>query len=51
MNRKYKIIKRFGPSVLKVKIPKQILNKLNNYIDNITKNKKKFPSLIMVTTW
>ncbi|MBH00777.1 MAG: hypothetical protein CMI86_02100 [Candidatus Pelagibacter sp.] len=45
MNRKYKIIKRFGPSVLKVKIPKQILNKLNNYIDNITKNKKKISKL------
>ena len=42
---KHKIIKRFGPSVLKVKIPKKTLNQLNNYIDNITKNKKKFSKL------
>ena len=45
MTEKHKIIKRFGPSVLKVKIPKKILNQLNNYIDNITKNKKKFSKL------
>ena len=45
MTGKHKIIKRFGPSVLKVKIPKKILNQLNNYIDNITKNKKKFSKL------
>ena len=45
MAEKHKIIKRFGPSVLKVKIPKQILNRLNNYIDNISKNTKKFSKL------
>ena len=45
MNYKYEIIKRFGPSVLKVKIPKKILDQLNNYIDEITKNKKKFSKL------
>ena len=45
MTGKHKIIKRFGPSVLKVKIPKKILNQLNNYIDNITKNKKKISKL------
>ena len=45
MNNKYEIIKRFGPSVLKVKIPKKILDQLNNYIDEISKNKKKFSKL------
>ena len=45
MNYKYEIIKRFGPSVLKVKIPKKILDQLNNYIDEISKNKKKFSKL------
>ena len=45
MARKHKIIKRFGPSVLKVKVPKKILNRLNNYIDNISKNKRKFSKL------
>ena len=42
MNDNFKIIKRFGPSILKVKIPKKVLNELNNYIENISKNKKKF---------
>ena len=45
MNDNFKIIKRFGPSVLKVKIPKKVLNKINNYIENISKNKKKISKL------
>ena len=40
MNVNYKIIKRFGPSILKVKIPKKVLIKLNNYIDKVSKSKK-----------
>ena len=45
MNNNFKIIKRFGPSILKVKIPKKVLNELNNYIENISKNKKKISKL------
>ena len=33
------LIKIFGPSVLKVSIPETIINNLNNYIDEIIKNK------------
>ena len=39
------IIKHFGPSILKVKIPDDILINLNNYIDEIIKNKSKSKSL------
>ena len=35
----FKLIKEFGPSILKVKIPNDIINKLNLYIDNIVDNK------------
>ena len=45
MNDNFKIIKRFGPSILKVKIPKKVLNELNNYIENISRNKKKISKL------
>ena len=45
MNANFKIIKRFGPSILKVKIPKKVLNELNNYIENISRNKKKISKL------
>ena len=45
MNDNFKIIKRFGPSILKVKIPKKVLNELNNYIENISKNKRKISKL------
>ena len=37
----FKIIKRFGPSVLKVKIPKLIIKNLNEHIDEIAENKSK----------
>ena len=35
----FKIIKRFGPSVLKVKIPKNIIETLNNHFDKIILDK------------
>ena len=40
-NKKFKVIKKFGPSVLKVKIPKSIIKKLNKHIDEVVKNKSK----------
>ena len=39
------LIKIFGPSVLKVTIPETIVNNLNNYIDEIIKNKEKSKKL------
>ena len=35
----FKIIKRFGPSVLKVKIPENIIKTLNNHFDKVILNK------------
>ena len=40
-----KIFKPFGPSVCKVKIPKEIVDKLNIYIDHIVENEKKSKEL------
>lgn len=39
------LIKIFGPSVLKVSIPDQIINKLNNYIDQIISDEEKSKKL------
>ena len=39
------LIKIFGPSVLKVSIPETIVNNLNNYIDEIIKNKERSKEL------
>ena len=39
------LLKPFGPSILKVQIPREILNKLNNYTDEIILNKKKSDTL------
>ena len=36
----FEILKQFGPSILKVKIPNEILNQLNEYIDNVVKDKE-----------
>ena len=36
----FKIIKRFGPSVLKVKIPENIINTLNDHFDKIISDKE-----------
>ena len=34
----FQIIKQFGPSILKVKIPDDILNQINDYVENVTKD-------------
>tara|TARA_B100001142_G_scaffold247021_1_gene246727 strand:+ start:701 stop:1345 length:645 start_codon:yes stop_codon:yes gene_type:complete len=39
------IIKNFGPSVLKVTIPKNIVDTINQYIDGLVNDKKKSQSL------
>ena len=40
-----KILKPFGPSVIKVKIPEQIVFDLNKYIDEVVENKRKSKEL------
>jgi hypothetical protein len=41
IEKNFEILKPFGPSVLKVKIPDNVVNSLNNYIDQIILNEKK----------
>ena len=45
MEIKYKNLRVLGPAVLKVKIPDEIIEKLNEYIDNTVKNKSKAEKL------
>ncbi len=40
-----RIIKNFGPSVLKVKIPQNIVNTINQYIDGLINDKQKTKKL------
>ena len=40
-----RVIKNFGPSVLKVKIPEKIVNTINEYIDHVVLDKKKSQNL------
>jgi len=41
----YRLIKKFGPSIFHVKIPDEIINNLNSYVDKIIKNKEKIREL------
>ena len=36
-----KIFSPFGPSIYKVKIPKNLQDELNKYVEEVIKNKKK----------
>ena len=38
-------VKPFGPSILKTKIPEDLVNKLNEYVDGISSDKKKINEL------
>ena len=41
----YRLIKKFGPSIFHVKIPEDIIAKLNNYVDQTIENKTKSKEL------
>ena len=41
----YTLIRKFGPSIFKVKIPNNLINHLNGYVDEILINKKKQKNL------
>ena len=41
----YFIIRPFGPSIVKLKMPKDLVNKLNTYVDKITSDEKKSSEL------
>ena len=41
----YRLIKKFGPSIFHVRIPEDILKKLNNYVDETIKDEQKIKSL------
>ena len=42
---KYQVIKNFGPSVFKIEMPEQIVEKLNAYVDKVIKDREKQESL------
>ena len=42
---KYQIIRRFGPSIFKIKMPQKTVDKLNNYVDSLIKDQKKSKKL------
>ena len=45
MNNDYGLIRIFGPSIFKVKIPENLLNHLNKFIDNTIKDKEQSKNL------
>ena len=45
MEIKYEQIRAFGPSILKVQIPEQLVNELNKYVDKVISNEKKSKDL------
>ena len=44
-NIQIQITKPFGPSIAKVKMPLELINKLNNYIDSVIDNETKYKNL------
>lgn len=44
-NRAISIIKPFGPSIIKLKLPEAILTLMNEYVDNILQDEKKLKEL------
>ena len=47
IEKNFELIRPFGPSIVKVKIPEEIVNNLNNYIDNIISDRSKSDNLDM----
>ena len=45
MKEDYGLIKIFGPSIFKVKIPDDLVNNLNKFIDNVIKDEEQSKKL------
>ena len=45
VKKNFELIQPFGPSILRVKIPEEVLKKLNDYIDNIISNNEQIDKL------
>ena len=41
----YFVLKPFGPSIVKLKIPENLVDKLNSYVDKVVDDKKKSSQL------
>ena len=41
----FEILKPFGPSIVKVKIPDQVIIEMNKFVDDLSKNEEKMSSL------
>ena len=41
----FEIIKHFGPSIIKTKIPTKMVEEINKYVDEMTENKEKLKKL------
>ena len=41
----YFVLKPFGPSIVKLKIPENLVAKLNSYVDKVVSDKKKSSEL------
>ena len=44
-NDNFEIIKHFGPSIIKTKIPEKMVEEINAYVDEMSKNKEKLKKL------
>ena len=44
-NDNFEIIKHFGPSIIKTKIPTKMVEEINKYVDEMTENKEKLKKL------
>ena len=41
----FEIIKHFGPSIIKTKIPTKMVEEINKYVDEMSENKEKLKKL------
>ena len=41
----FEIIKPFGPSIVKIKMPNEMINEMNKYVDTIIQDKEKSQKL------
>ena len=42
------IIKPFGPSIVKARLPLELINEINNYVENVIKNEKLLLNLNLI---
>ena len=44
----FEVLKPFGPSIIKIKMPNEMIEQINEYVDSVIKDEQKIKKLVNI---